>query len=248
MHDTEVARMIAIDHSYWWYSALHKYIHKRIGSLLNNKSAVLDLGCGSGLLLARIKKEYQCQVLGIDSSLVAITAAKEKGVDAQQADMLSAVKSAENASLDLILSIDTLYFLSKDNQIELIKAALHKLKKNGLMIIHLPAGKVFQREHDATVSISDRYNRAQLTALMENLQKSTGLIDRFFLRQRVFLLSPGILVKKMLQKINPSSASRSDLQPLPNIVNFIFRLIQQAEDRLLAPPFGSSIYLEIRKN
>lgn len=53
----------------------------------------------------------------------------------------------------LILAIDSFYFLSETARVVALRNAYRALRSGGRIILHLPAGQFFQREHDATVGI-----------------------------------------------------------------------------------------------
>ncbi|MBP7087678.1 MAG: methyltransferase domain-containing protein [Candidatus Omnitrophica bacterium] len=57
--------------------------------IIKDKSRVLDVGCGSGAFLKALKRNKDILGLGIDSSITAITIAKNNGVNARIFDFLA---------------------------------------------------------------------------------------------------------------------------------------------------------------
>ena len=51
MELTEYARMDAVEDHMWWYRALHRRL---VAALAGRDGCVLDAGCGTGGLLARL--------------------------------------------------------------------------------------------------------------------------------------------------------------------------------------------------
>lgn len=230
---------------HWWYRALRAYCIRRWAKFLQPGAKVLDLGCGSGFLLAKLREMFSVAALGVEPSDLGAKSTHARGIELRQEDMLSFLRNPNLTRYDLILAIDSLYFLSRAEQVQLLDLALHRLNPGGKFALHLPGGRAFRREHDATVGISRRYHRQDVPALLREAQWADRTI--IFLRPRVHVLSYFILLRKLWQKLQPAASARSDLQPLPRLVNRAMEAWQRAEDFLPTVPWGSSIYVEIER-
>ena len=71
-------------------------------------SRVLDLGCDDGVLLAYLRDEKQCTVLGIDRDDAAVLATLKLGIDVIQQDLESGLALFENNAFDVVLQLETL--------------------------------------------------------------------------------------------------------------------------------------------
>jgi methionine biosynthesis protein MetW len=71
-------------------------------------SRVLDLGCDDGVLLAYLRDEKQCTVLGIDRDDAAVLATLELGIDVIQQDLESGLALFEDNAFDVVLQLETL--------------------------------------------------------------------------------------------------------------------------------------------
>jgi methionine biosynthesis protein MetW len=71
-------------------------------------SRVLDLGCSDGALLAYLRDEKGCTVLGIDLDDAAVLATLERGIDVIQQDLESGLALFENNAFDVVLQLETL--------------------------------------------------------------------------------------------------------------------------------------------
>lgn len=58
-----------------------------ITKMIDEGTMVLDVGCGDGTLLYHLKKEKSIEEKGIDVSEKAVTLARQKGIDAEKADV-----------------------------------------------------------------------------------------------------------------------------------------------------------------
>jgi methionine biosynthesis protein MetW len=71
-------------------------------------SRVLDLGCDDGVLLAYLRDEKQCTVLGIDREDKAVLATLKLGIDVIQQDLESGLALFEDNAFDVVLQLETL--------------------------------------------------------------------------------------------------------------------------------------------
>lgn len=71
-------------------------------------SRVLDLGCCDGSLLAYLRDEKGCTVLGIDRDDAAVLATMQRGIDVIQQDLESGLALFENNAFDVVLQLETL--------------------------------------------------------------------------------------------------------------------------------------------
>ncbi len=71
-------------------------------------SRVLDLGCSDGSLLAYLRDEKSCTVLGIDRDDNAVQATMKRGIDVIQQDLESGLALFDNNAFDVVLQLETL--------------------------------------------------------------------------------------------------------------------------------------------
>jgi len=61
-------------------------------SIIQNSEKILEVGCGSGIISASIKKNTKARITGIDINPHAAKCTKENGVEAIHGDLLSCIK------------------------------------------------------------------------------------------------------------------------------------------------------------
>lgn len=71
-------------------------------------SSVVDLGCGDGRLLARLRAEQGCSVLGVERDNEAFLAAVERGLPMIKADLNSGLQDIPDRSFDYAVLSQTL--------------------------------------------------------------------------------------------------------------------------------------------
>ena len=111
-------------------------------SKLNSNSNVLELGCGNGFITEYISDKTQCHITGIDIAKKAIEHANER-TKQKNNRIIFETKNMEKLdykekSFDVIISIDTLYFVKDLNNT--LQNIQRLLKQEGVMYIfyHVP--------------------------------------------------------------------------------------------------------------
>jgi len=240
----ELQRMFLFEREHWWYRSLHAFLLRQIK--LDSGAVVIDLGAGSGYFSSLLAREYSASVSAIDISRECSEEAQSLGVEAVNCSIEDYLSQMKPATADLVLFLDSFYFLGEAEQIQALTTAYSTLKPGGCVIFHLPAGRLFRREHDQTVNIRHRFSKKNVMELIERAKISEEAEIR--MRYRICALSTGILARKALQRIFASSRPRSDLFSMPRWLQSSLHCFQRLEDKLQDVPWGSSLYAEIRRS
>lgn len=99
---------------------------------------ILDIGCGTGSLIAALKDAGYKNIKGIDISEEQVSIAHQLGVsEVQQSDIQNYFSSNEE-SYDLICGMDIIEHFNKDELVKLIILLKSRLRPNGKLIFRTP--------------------------------------------------------------------------------------------------------------
>jgi methionine biosynthesis protein MetW len=87
---------------------IFRFDYNVIINLVKENSKVLDLGCGDGELLSRLKKEKNCSVRGVEISSEGVSACLKKGLAVYQGDLNEGLIDYRNKSFDYVILSYTL--------------------------------------------------------------------------------------------------------------------------------------------
>jgi 2-polyprenyl-3-methyl-5-hydroxy-6-metoxy-1,4-benzoquinol methylase len=103
---------------------------------------ILELGCGGGELLSQIREAGYSRIRGIDLSAEQVARAHQRGLQdlVERGDALRFLACEGDASYDVLIAIDVIEHLSKDEVLQFITESRRILAPGGRLIIHVPNG------------------------------------------------------------------------------------------------------------
>jgi len=240
--------MAEVEANHWWYRVLHSLVLESIGRELTSANIqVLDAGCGTGGLMHSLKAAGYNHVKGFDLSPIAVDICQKNGLDVQVGDLCELATIQAPSKFDVIISNDTLCYLSTEQQLAFVKSAYARLNAGGLLLMNMPALAAFRGTHDRAVGILHRFNRREVKQLIE----SAGF-EPLVLRYWPLSLSPAIFAVRAWQRLRDDPASPvkppSDLKSYSVTLNtLLYRLIRLEMRWLKTAPFGSSLFTVLRR-
>jgi 2-polyprenyl-3-methyl-5-hydroxy-6-metoxy-1,4-benzoquinol methylase len=142
----------------------------------DRNTCILDLGCGAGAFIFWLQQRGYKNIVGIDASAEMVSVAHRAGLGrVKLGDLFLELKATRSRSLDVVLAIDILEHLSREQLLEICDEILRVLKPGGRVIAHAPnAGGIF----GSVIRYGDLTHEAAFTASsMRQLFKVTGFQD-----------------------------------------------------------------------
>lgn len=239
MHENLYTEMAALEDRFWWFvakrqiilSLIRRYAPERAES---DRALAIDLGCGSGGLLRRLKDTYP--TLGVEMSEHARAICASFGLDVRPGWLPDDIPAGP-ASADIIVLSDVLEHVEKDA--ETVKAAARILRPGGILVCTVPAHPWMWTKRDEHHNHFRRYTRAQYEALFA-VPELSPLVESYY---NTFLFPP-MAGARLAAKLLNRDAEAGDLRVPPAPVNALMRAVFESEKHLLGKlrlPVGASL-------
>jgi len=242
MEIREYDRMRTLEDHYWWYRSLHEFV----GSRLGGAAMVLDVGCGTGGLLARLSGT---RTVGVDLSPAALTHARRRGLQALTRASTGALPFPD-ASFDVVLALDLLYHRAVVDEKAALAECRRVVRPGGRIMIHAAAYRWLYGSHDRAVHGARRYTASTLRELVQ----AAGL-EIVELSYRNALALSWAAVSRGFGKLRVRHGHNeappvSDLHVIPDWLNTLLRIAARAENAWLGVgrlPMGLSVWCVARR-
>ena len=236
MRADEYAQLRQLEDGWWWHQVLRWQVMRQLEAHLPEDAVVLDLGCGTGGMLAALKRlRPRWTTHGVDLSAEAVRFCEERGLERIQQGDAAALPHADG-SFDAVLCLDALYHEAIGEE-RAMREIRRVLRPGGVAVINVPALHCLHGPHDKVVCGARRYTRGRELELLHfgNLQVET----LHFWNAWLFL--PLLLWRNW--PVSPKALA-SDMRPLPRWLNWILMRGGLVDAWICArarPPFGSSL-------
>ncbi|MDD4994894.1 MAG: class I SAM-dependent methyltransferase [Patescibacteria group bacterium] len=121
----------------WWYRVRRRIVADIISNFFSDHSGalkMLDVGCGTGMLMKELKKFGVCY--GVDNSPLAVNFCKQNFLENVDLGDITNIQFPDNF-FDVVICLDVLEHVSDDNKA--ISELKRVVKKEGIIIIFVPA-------------------------------------------------------------------------------------------------------------
>ena len=232
MDNKTFSRQIKNQKKHWWFQARKKIIDQIISSInFKKKKNILDFGAGSGVNLDMLRKHGLVDIHEQNKYARAVIK-KERKIK----NLYSTLKIKKNF-YDLILLADVIEHVKKPK--ELLKDLKKFLKKDGHILITVPAYQFLFSKKDEVLGHYRRYNKELLKTELRGFKVEN--ISYF----NTFLCIP-IIIMTMLNKFLKRDYIKQ-VETTPNfILNKLYYIIFASEKHFIKYfnlPFGISIYV-----
>lgn len=240
MDQNLLSRYDKLGQYYWWLVAKYKTILKltaKFTKIKKNKINILDIGCASGGFLEKFGKfleqnrNYKLNLYGIDI-------VKNQELSKKKKIKFYLIKKGEKYpfpknSFNIITLIDVLEHIKNERFV--LKEIYRILKRDGYIVLSVPAYQFLWGKHDQIYKHFRRYTKSRITHLLE---KNSFKILKATYFQSCFIF-PLWFYRKFFSKNNSD-----DFLIIPKILNNILTKVLLLEgwvSEYISLPFGSTI-------
>lgn len=235
--------LFLLERDYWWHVSKRRLVFDFIRKLnLTTDSKVLDVGCGTGIVMKELAVYFD-SVSGIDISSLALSYCKKRGLRKITKSDLGEKLLYNANKFDLVTCLDVLEHVENDGRA--VKEIFRVLEPGGTVIFTVPAFKFLWTKHDELLWHKRRYTLKQMVTLLEksgfNIKRSTCFYS--------FLFFPAVI----LFKITKLMFNKGDDDPhvVPSrVVNNLLLIMCSIERWFIAlcpMPFGLSLFVVAEK-
>src|SRR5437764_6428698 len=203
MDPAEYAKLDRLEERMWWFAAMHANLLMlaRDFDSFAAPDRVLDAGCGTGGLLAKLAADRpQAMMVGLDADQTACTRAEEKSARPVCRGSVNALPFAD-AAFSAIFSADVLCHRDVDDR-QALQQFRRCLAPGGILVLNLPAYRWMLSDHDAAVYNIRRYTRRGTAQML----REAGFRVLYASYWNVVLFPLMVIALKML----PSRGATSD--------------------------------------
>jgi len=243
----EYEKMATVEMEHWWYDTLHSQVINTIKDNFATKNiAILDVGCGTGGMMLKLKDHGYNNISGLELSEDALKFCKNSGLTVNKGDLRDIKFYFPEQQFDVIINNDILYFLKQEEIQKYFKGCKEILKQDGLLICNLPSLQAFRGIHDISVGVGHRFSKKELMQLF-----STSDYEEIKSYYWPFLLAPIIFLVRLVQRIKinvlPNVKITSDIDLPPLWVNKILKSLCYWDIRWLHQyRFASSLFVVLK--
>tara|TARA_B110001450_G_scaffold189645_1_gene177799 strand:- start:289 stop:1002 length:714 start_codon:yes stop_codon:yes gene_type:complete len=237
MNNKTFLRQIKNQEKHWWFQARKKIIQQIISNIrFKNKKKILDFGAGSGVHLDMLAK-YGLVHIHEQNKYAREVIKKKKKIK----KLYSNLKIKKNF-YDLILVADVIEHIKQP--VKLLKELKKFLKKDGRILITVPAYQFLFSKKDEALGHYRRYNKKLL--INELTEFKIEKISYF----NTLLCTPIIIMTLLNKFLNRDYIKQVETTPnfiLNKMCYFIFS-IEKYFLKYFNLPFGISIYVLVKND
>lgn len=245
MSPVEIETMRSVEDNLWWYRGLRGHVVASIKPP-HPTFKLLDAGCGSGGMLARLRKHFpEASLTGMDYVNRALELTRDRNTGAELAQGSADALPFGESEFDVVLSLDVIVLHGIDDQ-KAVTEMYRVLRPGGMFIINVAAFDFLRGSHDAATNMARRYTKERLKNLLRNAGFTISSLSYWNMA-----LMPAVAAVRWASRTRAQEPNvRSDLKPMWPPLNALLSQIAQLElatSRRVPLPFGTSLFAVARK-
>jgi SAM-dependent methyltransferase len=224
----------AVEETHWWFVAQREMVAAVLQGRCPAGSTVLDVGCGTGAVMAALAYRYCVAGIDVDTASLQLCRERHPTLDVRQGEA-EALDFADE-SFDAVLALDVIGNAGVRDKAALVHEARRVLRPGGVLVLQAAAYDWLRGAHDAAVGFDRRFTRTQLIALLQEAGLTPELAT-----YRVSLLFPPAAATRLVRR----HGSHNQVGAVPPLLNRALTAVSIAENRIARRhplPFGLSAF------
>jgi ubiquinone/menaquinone biosynthesis C-methylase UbiE len=240
LNPEEYGRMYEREDSYWYFQGRRAIISGLLRRNLPIKSRplrVLDVGCGTGLMLEHLQGLGQRPV-GLDKHELALSFCRKRGAKSLLRADVTRLPFRDD-SFDVILALDLIEHVEDDRG--LLDEFRRVTSRGGRAMITVPAHPFLWSEHDEALHHIRRYRRGPFLELL----REAGFRPVRYTYAISLLFGPIVVFRQLQRLFKGRDRPKTDLIVLPRALNRLLIELLRLEGAFLRRanlPVGVSIF------
>ncbi|KHO46249.1 MAG: type 11 methyltransferase [archaeon GW2011_AR3] len=240
--------MYETEKDHWWFRGKRKIVFSQVdkllgGKLIGKKYSILDLGCGTGIMIKEFEKYGATS--GIDIVAEALHFCQKRNLKRLVQGDLMKLPFKSN-SFDLVSIFDVLYHKEIKNDVNAMKEIYRIMKPGGHLILTDSADMKLWSRHDIAAHARERYTVGKMSSRLRKAGFSVVKASYFNM-----ILYPLVFAYRkldnVLNKNRPVKTNIDKSNPAVSAVLFSVLWLESVAMRLFSLPFGVSIFVIAKK-
>ena len=238
MEDEALRQMAAVESRHWWFVGRRSLVSDLLrGFGLPRSARILEAGCGTGGMLARLGPS----ALGLEYDSFAAALAGEKAGRPVACGSVNEMPLGDH-TLAGYVSLDVLCHRGVEPQ-KALSEARRCLKPAGIALVNLPAYRWLLSAHDRRVHNVRRFTRGQARTLLAG--RGFKVLKASYWNTLLFPLM-------LLHRLTGRDDAESDVRDFPRWLDALFSAALAVERAVigwgLSLPFGGSLLIVARRD
>lgn len=229
------------DPNHFWIKWRFEILKRQLKPLLSEKTKILEIGCGNGVVMKQFEDYLGRPIEGCDLNRFAINNLVDNLSGTVYLYDIYDLDSSLIDKFDIILLLDVIEHI--DDVKEFIDNALKHLKKDGKLVVNVPAHNWLYSKFDFVVGHKRRYNLAEI----KNTFRQSN-IDLLNVNYWGFSFITLVVLRKLyLIFKSDKDVVKNGFQPPNSIFNRIMLQIMNVELKLFSNVFSGTSVMAVGK-
>lgn len=240
-----------VEPKHFWFRGRNMIIDSVVKDVVGevDKKTLLEVGCGTGFVLSYLEK-LGFMVTGLDMHRESIRFARKRTKAPLLCTRLEEISTKKR--FDVVGAFEVLEHVERQN--EFLEKCGKFIKKNGRIMLTVPARKELWSKIDGFSGHKRRYDKTNLSRTLEKCGFEVEKIKYF----GFFLLLPQWALRKYqdmkmdgVDRKNVLAFFKQTIKPPPFLINEVFRLLFYLESKLIRHisfPVGTLLIVTARKS